>query len=96
MDVQDTGSTRHVSLRKFSVEMSPYASDTRSKQSSVRHAHAPLRKSRSAQDLAVLSVVGDPLASSTHEELLEEDMWFDRVMEDLSLDDSASHRRPGL
>ena len=96
MDVQDTGSTRHMSLRKFSAEMSPYASDTRSKQSSVRHAHAPLRKSRSAQDLAVLSVVGDPLASSTHEELLEEDMWFDRVMEDLSLDDSASHRRPGL
>ena len=42
-----------------------------------------------------LSVVGDPLASSTHEELLE-DMWFDRVMEDLSLDDSASHHRPGL
>ena len=41
-------------------------------------------------------MVGDPLASSTHEELLEEDMWFDRVMEDLSLDDSASHRRPGL
>ena len=95
MDVQDTGSTRHMSLRKFSAEMSPYASDTRSKQSSVRHAHPPLRKSRSAQDLAVLSVVGDPLASSTHEELLE-DMWFERVMEDLSLDDSASHHQPGL
>lgn len=95
MDVQDTGSTRHMSLRKFSAEMSPYASDTRTKQGSVRHAHPPLRKSRSAQDLAVLSVVGDPLASSTHEELLE-DMWFDRVMEDLSLDDSASHHQPGL
>lgn len=93
MDAQDTGSTRHMPLRKFSAEMPAYATDTRTRQSTVRHAHAPLRKSRSAQDLAVLSVVDDPLASSTHEELLE-DMWFDRVMEDLSLDDTASHRRP--
>ena len=52
-------------------------------------------ENRALHKIWLFCLVGDPLASSTHEELLE-DMWFERVMEDLSLDDSASHHRAGL
>lgn len=95
MDVQENGSARQAPLRKFSAEMSAHTSDVRSKRNTVHPAHPPLRKSRSAQDLAVLSEDGDTLASSTHEDLLE-DLWFDHVMEELVIEDDVPHGQPDL